>query len=161
MEPTTAFKIGFSVLGAFGSVSGSRKSAKAYRRMGDMYAQQGEEQLSYNQIAAQQTEARGQMSAMEETRLAEMTASRAVAVAAAGGHVQDIIPLLADIDGEGMYRASVAMFESETEAERLRFEGEQARKYGYMQRDYYRDLAKAEKKRGIAGAIGSLGGLIP
>jgi hypothetical protein len=61
----------------------------------------------------------------------------------------DITNLLADIEGEGAYRASIAMFEAETESNRLKFEGAQAAKYGAELQDQYEDKADAVKLQSL------------
>lgn len=66
-----------------------------------------------------------QREAMEERRLGDIAASRALAVAAAsGGGVQDptIVRLLASTKGEAAYRASVALYEGEERGRQLRHE---------------------------------------
>jgi len=137
-----AIGAGLSLAGGFTSASGVKKTGKAAREA-------GKEQQRYNLIAAGQAVAGGQRQAFEETRQAELVASRAVAVAAAGGYSADITNLLADIEGEGAYRANIAMFEAETEAERLRFAGDQAAKYGADQYDAAKKQAQGIKLQSI------------
>jgi len=77
--------------------------------------------------AAKQVVASAQRVALEDKRQAELIASRAVAVAAAGGGgVNDptVINLLEDIEAEGAYRAAVAMYEGESQADKIRYEGQ-------------------------------------
>lgn len=87
-------------------------------------------QKELNDVAAGQVIAIGQRKALEEKRQSELMASRALAIAAAGGAAQDIDYLIADISGEGAYRANLAMYDAETEAERLKYEGKLAKEYG-------------------------------
>lgn len=141
-------------LGAGLSVFGASKTAGGLEEMGEAARQRGREQKAFNYVAAKQAVATGQVGKFEEMRQAELVASRAVAVAAAGGYTQDIEHLLADIDGEGAYRASLVMYEAEREAESLRFAGDQAEKYGEAQRDMYRGQAKATKVNALTGLIG-------
>ncbi len=112
------------------SALGALKGSSAKKRAGRAAKARGKDQNRFSKIAAIQTEASGQIQAREEKRQGELIASRAIAVAAAGGYSDDITGLLEDIDGEANYRASIALFEAGTEAERQRFEGEQAEKYG-------------------------------
>lgn len=142
-----------TVIGAGLSLYGGSKSAKGYKKTGRRARQRGQEQQVYNEVAATQAIAVGQIAALEEERQAKLVASRAIAVAAAGGAVEDITNLLADIEGEGAYRASLAMFEGEREAERLRFEGKQAAKYGAEQEEMYKDQAKATRINSLASAF--------
>lgn len=93
----------------------------------------GERQKAANQFEAWQAEreaglsiALSQQRAREETRQSDMAASRALAVAAAsGGGVSDptIVRLLANVRGEGVYRANVALYEGEARARQLRLAG--------------------------------------
>lgn len=132
---SAALAIGGAVLDYSGKRSQGKRNAAAGRR-----------QAAFDKIAAGQRIAIGQHEALEETRQAELVASRAVAVAAAGGASQDITNLLADIDGEGVYRASLAMHEAETEAEKIKFYGAQAEQTG-------RDKQKAYNNAGIGSLL--------
>ncbi len=74
-----------------------------------------------------------QRRAIEERRVGDIAASRALAVAAAsGGGVSDptVVKLLADTKGEAFYRASVALYEGEAEARQLRLEAQARRLEG-------------------------------
>jgi len=122
--------MGLAALGIGLNILGSLSSSSSQKKAGRLAKARGKDQNRFLKIAAKQTEASGQISAREEKRQGELIASRAVAVAAAGGYSDDITGLLEDIDGEANYRASIALFEAGTEAERQRFEGEQAEKYG-------------------------------
>ena len=125
------------------------------KKMGKKEAARAEEQRLHNEIAAGQAVAIGQRAAFEEERQAELMASRAVAVAAAGGAGQDIDNLIADIHGEGSYRASLAMFEAESEAERIRFEGQQGVRLGMDKKRAYDNQATATLLSGFTDAYGA------
>lgn len=116
---------GLALVG-IGTVLSAGGQLKAGKRAG----KRGRIQKAVNEVAAGQKVAVGQRTALEQKRQAELMASRAVAVAAAGGASQDIDNLIADIHGEGLYRANVAMYEAETEAENLKFEGLMAEQTG-------------------------------
>jgi len=133
----TALNVTNTVLSFAGGLMGSDSKKKAAR----LAKARGAEQNTYNKMAAKTVEASGQISAMEQRRQAKLMASRAVAVAAAGGYSDDITNLIADIDNEGAYRASIALYESGSEAERLRHEGRMAEKYGIEQGQVYRQQA--------------------
>lgn len=97
---------------------------------------------------ATQVVASAQRQALNERKNAELLASRAIAVAAAGGGGADdntVTNIVADIDAEGAYRAAVAMYEGETEAANLRYQGELAAWEGNQ-----------AYKAGNAAAVGSL-----
>jgi len=71
----------------------------------------------------------GQRRALEEQRQAELLASRALAVAAAGGGGADdptVSKIIADIRGEGAYRAALQMYDAEEQSRKLKFEGKMA-----------------------------------
>lgn len=118
MGPLIALQAASLAINIYGSAKAA-KLAKAVGRMRNRAAKQH----------ALQVVAAGQRVSFEEQRQAELLASRAVAVAAAGGGNTDdpsISKIIEDIHGEGAYRASVAMYEAESEADRVRFEGRMA-----------------------------------
>ena len=123
--------------------AGGAIQAYSLLKAGSGAERRGKAQKLLYDIAAGQTVAAGQRAALEERRQGQLMASRALAIAAAGGAAQDVDNLIADINGEGVYRANVAMYEAETEAEKLKFEGLLAEQTG------------KEKKR--ASKIGALG----
>lgn len=138
VDPYTALTVFSTVLSFAGGLRGSSSAKRAARRA----KERGIEQNMYNKMAAKTVEVSGQISALDALRQAKLMASRAVAVAAAGGYSDDITNLIADIDGEGAYKASVALYEAGSEAERLRHEGRMAEKYGIEQSQVYRGRAK-------------------
>lgn len=117
---------GGSVIGALGAY----RSGKLSRSLGRMRYQA-------SKVAAVQTRASAQRAALEESRQAELKASRAVAVAAAGGGGVDdptVINILEDIEAEGAYRSAVAMYEGESLARQQLYEGKLAEIQG--EQDY-------------------------
>ena len=139
-----------AAVGAGLSLIGANKEARGYEKTGKRALERGREQKVFNASQAQKVMASGQAAAFEETRQMELMASRAVAVAAAGGSVSDIDHLLADIYGEGAYRASLVLREYEMEADSLLFEGEQAEKYGADQQEGYKGKASATRYNAFA-----------
>lgn len=133
--------------------------ADAALKEGSELYRQGVIQKSLNEVASTQAVAVGQQQALEEKRQAEIMASRAVAVGAAGGSIQDIDHLIADIHGEGMYRASLAMYEAETQAEQLRYQGEMAERTGRKQKSASRLKAAGSLMSGFGSAYANKGGL--
>jgi hypothetical protein len=106
-----ALAIGGKVAGGFGSILGGFAKAKSLK---------GEAQ-QYEQNAGLER-ATSQREAMEERRQARLLNSRALAVAAAsGGGVDDptVVNLMANIEGEGEYRALTALFNGEASARGL------------------------------------------
>jgi len=144
--------MGLGIVGIGLQLVGANKASKSLKRQGAAARERGYEQKSFNEVAAGQMIAVGQRAAMEESRQAELMASRAVAVAAAGGYVDDITHLIADIHGEGVYRASVMMHDARQSAEQLIFEGEQAAKYG-------EDVYAAKKREARGTKIAALGSI--
>ena len=134
---------GLAITGQVLQYAGQKKS-------GRLAARRGTDQRIYDEIAAGQAIAIGQRKGFEAQRQAKLLASRAVAIASAGGAGQDIDHLIADIEGEGIYRSSLAMFEAESEAERLKFKGELEEKTG-------RDIKRAQDTKAL-GTLLSAGG---
>jgi len=132
-------------LGPFLSIGGALLGYSGNKSQGKREAASAKRQEEFDKIAAGQRVAIGQHEAAEYKRQAELMASRAIAVAAAGGASQDITNLVADIKGEGVYAASLAMHEAETEAEKIKFYGAQAAQTG-----------RDKKKAYDTAAIGSL-----
>lgn len=98
-----------SALSAGGTIIGANAEAKELRRQ----AAQLEAQAGNDRASAQRA-------AMEERRKGRFASSRALALAAASGAGADdpsVINALADLEGEGEYRALTAMYEGETEAQ--------------------------------------------
>ena len=72
---------------------------------------------------------------------------------AAGGAVEDIEHLIADIYGEGAYRAAISLMDGQSQSNRLLFEGDQAAKYGTDQASSLRGSAKAQRLSGYGSLI--------
>ena len=134
------------------AAGGSLLSADAQAKEGRRHATQGVIQQAYNEVAATQATASGQRRDLEERRQAQLAASRAIAVGAAGGSQDDIDNIIANIQGEGEYRASLSMYEAEAEADRLRFSGESAAKSG-------REKSKAGRNKSLATVLQGAGSL--
>ena len=126
-------------------VAGGAIQTYGLLKAGSRAEKRGKAQKLLYDIAAGQTVAAGQRAALEERRQGQLMASRALAIAAAGGAAQDVDNLIADINGEGVYRANVAMYEAETEAEKLKFEGLLAEQTG-----------KEQKRASRIGALGTV-----
>lgn len=91
--------------------------------------------------------ASSQRAALEEKRRVDLVQSRALAVAAAGGGSASdptVVRILSDLEGEGAYRAAVALYGGEDRAAKLRaaadsrvFEGEAAARIGRQKESSY------------------------
>ena len=148
-----AFATGMAIAGAASSLTGSNRAAKALEKQAELAKERGREQQTYNQVAATEVMAIGRMNAAEDRRQARLIASRAVAVGAAGGAVEDIEHLIADIYGEGAYRAAISLMDGQSQSNRLLFEGDQAAKYGTDQASSLRGTAKAQRLSGYGSLI--------
>lgn len=104
--------IALTLLGAGTEAGGSILSGNS--QAGELRTQAA--QLEANALADRAT---SQRRASEERRQARLTASRTLAVAASSGAGADdptIMNLMADMEGEGEYRALAALYEGETAA---------------------------------------------
>ena len=108
--------VGMSIYGGKKAKKAAREAAARNKVAKEFEAQQLEQQ-------AGQSIAISQRAASRERRNAQVIASRALALAAAsGGGASDssVNNLLADINNEGAYRASIALYQGEENARRLR-----------------------------------------
>jgi hypothetical protein len=134
---------GASILQGVGGLiagRGARAAGEGERRAAEFQAQQLEQN-------AGQAIAASQRNAEEERRKARLLASRALAVAAAsGGGASDVTVqnIIADIEGEGTYRAMTALYQGEEKARQLsmaaagkRYEGELAVQASKQKRTAY------------------------
>lgn len=101
-----------TVMTVFGKLSDAR-SARQY----------GKAQQAYAEQTANQVFASAQRDAMEEKRRAKLLASRALAVAGGGASDPTVMNVIADIEGEGAYRAAMEIYGGESQAEKLRTQG--------------------------------------
>lgn len=138
-------------LGTFMKVGGNLQAGKAAANLGQ--AQNLAAQFTaaqYDQNAGQSVAA-SQRAALEERHKATLLASRALAVAGAGGGgVSDVsvTHIIADLQGRGAYDASVRLYQGEDEARRMRmaaaakrFEGQIAEEGGRQKESAYRSAA--------------------
>lgn len=155
---------GVAVAGLAVSLSGNRSAKKAAKKRGEAIRRAKEyEALQYEQQAGQVVAA-AQRVAGQERQKAKVIASRALALAAASGAGASdttVDNILADIDGEGAYRASVALYQGEEHARRLkmaaygrRLEGEAAKDGADVESRAY----DTEAAGSIIGAASSLYG---
>lgn len=151
MDPVTAAIIGGTIM----QVGGSMQAAKAADRQGlqavafsDYEARQQEQNAGQEQAAAQRR-------AEIERRNARLVASRALAVAgASGAGASDptVINAIADLEGEGAYRAGLAIYEGEDRARAMRQGAMNTRAQGQIA---YQD-AKSKSRAYKMQAWGSL-----
>ena len=114
------------MFGALETGKSARIAGEMAKARSEFEAQEAERQAGISQAIAQRH-------ALEEQRKARLVASRALAVAAAsGGGVSDptVIRLIAAAEGEGSYRAQVALYEGEEKARTLRLQAAASRVAG-------------------------------
>jgi hypothetical protein len=97
-----------SLLNAGGTIIGANSEAKELRT-----------QAAQLDAQAGTTRASSQRQAMEERRQARLVQSRQLALAAAGGGADDpsVVNAMADVEGEGSYRAAAALYDGDTQAQ--------------------------------------------
>lgn len=147
-----AFLVGTSSLMQF---AGSKKSARAAKARGRAKKRLTDFEAAQLEQQAGQSIAVSQRGAAEERRRADLTASRALALAAAGGGgVSDptMQNLFADIEGEGAYRSAVALYEGEEQARQLKLAAQAKR----MEGDIALQGGEAEASAYNLAGIGSL-----
>lgn len=149
-----------SFIGNMGAGSAARRAGEAQKTEADYEATQLEQNAGQATAAAQRQ-------AMEERRRAALQVSRGVAVAAAGGGATSdptVQKLLADISGEGAYRASVDLYQGEEKARQLRmgaaakrYEGDVALRGGEDKQTAYTYGGLGALATGAAGLYGKYG----
>lgn len=105
-----------AVVGTVMDINASKKKEKAIRAANFRRAAQLEEK-------AGQVLAASQRGMLQQRKQKELVASRALAVAASGGGGASdptVVNIIADIEGEGAYRESLALYQGEQEAYELR-----------------------------------------
>lgn len=113
-------QIAGSLVSAGGTILGAKSEAKQLRKEAA--------QLEAN---AGQERAVGQRAAMDERRQGRLASSRALAIAAASGASADdptIVNALADLEGEGEYRALTALYEGNVAGDDLARQAQSRRK---------------------------------
>lgn len=115
-----ALAVAGPVVDAAGTILGARSQAKALKGQA-------------RQLDAQAGDARAvsQRDAIEQRRQARLVESRGLAVAAASGGGADdptVVNLLANVAGEGEYRALTALYNGESDARGLESEADARRK---------------------------------
>lgn len=120
-----------SLVSAGGTILGAKSEAKGLRReAAQLEANAGQERAS------------SQRAALEERRQGRLASSRALALAAASGGGADdptVVNAIADIEGEGEYRALTALYEGnvagddlERQAKARRREAKSVKKQSYF-----------------------------
>ena len=148
--------------GNFVSVWGARDAARASRLAGERQKVAAEFNATELERQAGIAIALGQRQALEERRVAEHAASRALAVAAAsGGGVSDptVVKILADHKGMGAYKASLALYEGDERARQFRIAAMSERLGGSGALEEGLANARAYNIRAIGTTVRTAGGL--
>lgn len=127
-------------------VAGTAAQMYATGEQGRKAHEAGLTQKALNDVAATQAIAAGQRKGFKAKKDAELLAGRVVALAAMQGASQDIDRVTSAIYQEGEYNQAKAMYEAETDAENIRYEGELAAQKG-------RGASKAAGMQNIATAL--------
>lgn len=144
-----------NVFGNFAAGSAAARAGKDARAAAEFEAAQLDQ-------AAGQGIASAQRKAIEERRRAALVASRQLAVAAAsGGGASDptITNLIADVEGEGAYRAAVALYEGDERGRQLRLGADAKRYEGELMERGGKDRQMAYTLRGIGAGVTGYAGL--
>lgn len=125
-----------TMMQAGGTIIGSKAEARALKGEADQL-----DAMAGNDRASSQREA------AEQRRQARLLQSRALAVGAATGGASDptVVNIIADLEGEGAYRALTSLYE-----------GEESARSKEMQASARRGEAKNAKRAGMIGAAGQV-----
>ena len=140
-------------IGAVVGVVGSLLSANASKQAGKQ-----QKQLDY--VQAQQVEAVASHQAENERRRTKLVVSRAQALAAAGGGSAtdaSVLNVISDIEGEGAYRASMALYEGENQASAIRAGGDMANEAAKQRATGYYAQAADYVGKGFTSYYGKFG----
>ena len=169
LDPAT---VGMASLGMQGAgmamnLIGSSKASSAASGVGAAYNQEAQFEATQMRQQAGQEIAASQRTAFDQARTARLVASRAQAVAAAsGGGATDptVLKVISDINGEGVYRAGVALYGGkekarvlEMGAETKTYEGEVAAAGGEMRSSAYQIAGLGSLATGGASFLAKYG----
>lgn len=101
--------LGVAVVGAGVSIAGQQKAKKAAKADAKFQAEQLRERAAVSRAA-------GQRAAADQRRQSRLVESAIQARAGGGGLDPGVVKLMADVAGEGEYRALSALYEGETGA---------------------------------------------
>lgn len=138
-----AMQAGGTALSAYGQYD----QASSYKRIGARQMEAAEYEAQQLEQNAGQQQAAAQRAATEERRMANLAASRALAVAAASGGASDptVVNLMARIQGEGAYRSMMELYGGEDRARLMRAQAASTRRGGQMFNEDAQRASKAAK----------------
>ena len=102
--------------------------------------------------------AAGQRKALDQKRQTDLIASRALAYAAAGGggaSDRSVVNIISDLKGEGSYRAMIAMYEGEDQAQKLKYQAVLTRSGAENLRTSGRELERASRIKAVGDIVGA------
>ena len=143
-----------AIAGTVLKVSSAIQEGRVANAMGKAQGAAKDYEAAQLDVNAKQTVAASQRKAQEEKRKSDLIASRALAIAAAGGGAGDksVVNIISDLKGEGSYRAMLALYEGEDRSRLLRAQAGVSRYEGEM----LRETGKAKKRAANIKALGSL-----
>ena len=153
-----ALQVGSSLL----QYKGAQDAARGTRVAGQRQRIAKEYEATALESRAQQEVAVAQQRGFEEKRRAKLVASRTIALAAAGGGGATdptVMNMLADLEGEGAYRAAVRVYQGGEEARMLRSRAAGARYEGALEEEAGSAKARAYKTAGISSLLSGAGSL--
>ncbi len=163
--------LGAQVVGTLLEAEGVEQESQTIRAQSRMRRKSAEFKAKQLEVRAKETIAAQQRVAAEERRQSELAQSRILALAAASGASASdatVENLIARTAGEGAYRSMIALYEGESEARMLRWQGKAAKAEAGIESDLLKRRAEATELAGVAsiletgasllGKYGKLGG---
>ena len=154
--------IALTVASSLLQYKGSQDAARGSRVAGQRQRIAKEAEAGALESKAQQEVAVAQQRSFGETGRAKIIASRVIALSAAGGGGATdptIINMLADIEGEGAYRAALQVYQGSEEARALRVRASGARYEGALAEEAGEAKSRAYKTSGVAALLQGAGSL--
>lgn len=138
---------------------GGEEAAAAAQRNAAARRKQAEFQAAQLEQNAGQEIAASQRDKLEQDRQTRLVASRALVLAAANGGASDpgVVRIIAGINGEGAYRAGVALYQGEEKARQMRMNASALRYQGYLDEVEGADKASMYRRQGRGGMMSALG----
>lgn len=152
-----ALQVGGSLL----QFAGAQKSSAAAQEAAQRTAQAKQYEAAQMDVQAGQEVAASQRGAMEQKRMADLAASRALALAAASGGGTDgnVANIIASITGEGAYRSLVSLYQGESKARTLKMAADAKRYEAGVAIEEGSQKAEAYQTAGLASLASGAGTL--
>lgn len=152
-----ALQVGGTLL----NFSGSQQSAEAAKAAAQRTSQAKQYEAAQMDVQAGQEVAASQRGALEQKRMADLAASRALALAAASGGGTDagVANIIASITGEGAYRSLVSLYQGESKARTLKMAADAKRYEAGVAIEEGSQKADAYQTAGLASLASGAGTL--